>query len=298
MLLRRRSLLGDAVENKVLDLYPSTLPCFSISDLLSKDWSGPQLLLQRSNGDTLEVTFDSDGFAGQESNIETWETGEIKARRVYTSTGAYYEQTDYSLMPTIRESGASDFVRNSSGSGSKVCLKFDLGDYMEIASSTATFNVIHNGTKCSQYIKFKRDSGTTFGLMFVNRNAANEIGFFMFAGTSFSVAGRFQYRIESPAGQAFYSLDTAAADDVDHYVFSTVDITNSTASQKFTNYIDGTEYNTNTQSGTLTPTTLNATHNLTMGTSVTAFRFAGLINQGLFWHNDQSSNRADILSLI
>ena len=282
----------------LLDIYPSTIPCISFNKCLKSDFVGSDFItIVKDDGATYpEDTFSflSDGSLDT-SNILSFlgtDTGLVK-KAVCHNTSDYYEQNTRASMPIIAESG----VMNTDAGG-RIALKYTGTQEMEMPSSTGLFNSVHDGTVCSQIWQFERDSGTTRSYAFVNRPSAGVVGFFVGAGTFFSVANRLSYRIESPAGQAWYSLDSGLTDDNEHTIFSTVDVTNATPSERIVNFIDGTESKTNTQTGTTTPSTANASFNLKMGSTQSGFQYYGNITSGIFFEEDQRSNRLDILTYL
>lgn len=282
----------------LFDVYPSTIPSISFNKCLKASFVGSDFVtVVKDNGTTYPEDifgFNSDGTldtAGILSFLGT-DTGLVK-KAVCHNTSDFYEQNTRANMPIIAEGG----VINLDQLG-RIALKYSITKVMSMPSSLGLFNSVHDGTVCSQIYQFERDSGTTRSYAFVNRPNAGTNGFFVGAGTFFSVANRLSYRVESPAGQAWYSLDTALSDDIGHTIFSTVDVTNATPAERIVNVIDGTEYKTNTQTGVIAPSSANASFNLTMGSIVSGVEFAGNISSGIFFEEDQRANRVDILTYL
>ncbi|TNE75018.1 hypothetical protein EP331_00180 [bacterium] len=293
-----RALMNRNMVEFLFDVYPSTVPSISFNKCLKSSFVGADFItIVKDDGSTYpEDTFGflADGSLDTASILSFLgtDTGLVK-KAVCHNTSDYYEQNTMANMPIIAESGTIN-----TDSGGRIALKYSSTKVMSMPSSLGLFNSIHDGTVCSQVFEFERFSGTTRSYVFVNRPAAGTVGFFVGAGTFFSVANRLSYRIESPAGQAWYSTDSGLTDDNDHTVFSTVDVTNATASERIVNFIDGTESKTNTQTGTTTPSTSNASFNITMGSIVSGFEFVGNISSGIFFEEDQRANRTDILTYL
>jgi hypothetical protein len=285
----------------LLDKYPSTMPFYSLNKCLLTSFIGTACIdVVVNDGDTnptYSYAFGND-LQLPLAQMETDAAGDtmlLKKVRMH-NTSDFFEQNTIANMPIIGEDLGSGWAINRDEKG-KVSAKLTNGRSMNMPSSAGILNRVHNGTICSQLFQLERASGTTRSYAFVNRPSAGTVGFFVALGTFFSVANRLSYRVESPASTAYFTTDTCA-DNVGHTIFSTVDITNATTNQRIINDIDGTVFNSNPTGGSVTPSTIDASFNLTMGSVVSGFEFIGNISTGGWWESDQSSNKADILTYL
>lgn len=258
MIIATHGVVASQIQSFVglLDDYPNAAAAYSVRKLRSA-YTGSAIRVRRSSDNTEQDigfvnnaldTSSLTSFCGSGNGfVTTWYDQSGNARNATQTTAAN--------QPQIVSSGS---VLNIN---SKPSLQFDgSNDRLEVPSSTATFNFIHNGGLAQIANVVKISSSGSNGFMGNNAGASANIGFFwgqdptyapVFVVTS---GGGFPVIADAPQN---------AVSNLQYLFYNEIDADNATASNRGKLYINnGSSYN-NTQ--TTSPSTLNASFNLQIG---------------------------------
>lgn len=295
-----------AVSSLLLDTYSGAAAAYSLRKLRTA-YSGSAIRVRRSS-DNAEQDF---GFV---SNV-------LDTASLLTFCGAgngfvttWYDQSGNARNKT-QTTAANQPQLVSSGSvinvNSKPSIQLDgTNDFMQVASSTATFNALHNGTNSAIFstVKFGNSSNPNAGYVLLDNGgiASASIGISLFYDDR-AVVPRNNVIINyiSRGVQDFFtslnvSADNAITPNVQNLVSVLLDGDNATASQRSKIKINANNDITN---NTLTnaPSASNATYNLTMGRTDVGggiLYMSGNVQEIIIYGSDQSSNQSGINSNI
>ena len=283
----------------LLDDYPTASAAYSLR-LLRTAYTGDAIVVRRSsNNDTLAI-----GFSGGVLDTAAMKTfcgaNNCFVRRFYdqSGNGRDFLQTTAANQPAIITSGT---VLRDNG---EVSLRFDgSNDWMEIPSSTAMFNFIHDGGDATIFSvqRFGSAANPNAVYIFLDNTAAS--------GGNRGVSLFYDDRLSAPRNNAHVVIvgagNTAAAsmavldsippNDIG-LLYNKIDANNATAANRIRGGINGgADYGINIT--TTSPSLLDATFNLTLGATgaVTKASFLlGAVQEIIIYNADQSSNRAAI----
>lgn len=291
-LLSRHALLGNqnVGEDLLFDVYPSTIPSFSLNKCLAKDFIGETAITVTDNITERSYSFGSDGSKPTDSIISDYGSSTVRVKRVYAhNTYNYYEQTTFANMPIISESGS--IIIDSEGN---VSLKFTGAENMEMPSSTSLFNSWHNGDISNLFTQVEKTNASSTLHLLGNRNTSG-------GSTGFAIrvrsSNRFNIQIYSFGNQGvFYQPSSLPADD-SRQIWIDIDADATIAADRSVVFSDGNEFSGNTRTEEVF--TSDANTNMQLGTfdSSTA-RYQGYISCFGGFDSDQSANRLDILSYL
>jgi hypothetical protein len=284
----------------LLDDYPNAEAAYSLR-LLRTAYTGDCIIVRRSNDNALDTI----GFLDNYLDTATMKTfcgaNNCFVSRLYdqSGNGRDFVQATNASQPAIITSGT---VLRDNG---EVSLRFDgSNDWMEIPSSTAMFDFIHDGGDATFFTVQRFGSGANPGAYYTLLNNNGTSG----ANIGFHLA----YNDESPSNdqhQAVISRGVGgfnAATMVENnrippnaigLLYTRFDADNATAANRVKGAINGgTEYGSNTL--TNAPSSSNATHSLTIGAlsnpASRLFPLLGAVQEIIIYNADQSSNRTAI----
>jgi hypothetical protein len=279
-----------AVNNLLLDSFSTAAAAYSFRKL-DKDYAGNCIEVRNATTSrTFTIGFDGeylDTFRLKDSCV----SADCFVRTWYDQSGnnRNFEQTTTANQPKITTSGVLE--RN----GGEVCAVFDgSNDELQVPSSTAMFNFLHNG-----------DNSAVTGVLGIgtSANPAFERTIFSTGGASATV-GVFGYYDDTPDNDRLYLQINRGVDAVltalgaspnnafppqsQNIFIYLIDAGNATAANRIAISVNnGSEGKTNNL--TNAPSTANATNNLSIpGTlfGATPCKYQEII----FWSTDQNSN--------
>jgi len=143
-------------------------------------YSGNCIEVRRSSDNTTSnIGFDANGNLDTAALLTFAGAGNAFVRTWYnqsTGGGLNFEQTTNANQPQIVSSGA--LVTN----GGKVAIRITTTTFMSIASSTTSFNFIHNGGLFTIQSVFQVDAIGSGQRLIANTTATNQAGFILFHG--------------------------------------------------------------------------------------------------------------------
>jgi len=242
----------------LLDLYPNAAAAYSVRKLRAA-YTGSAIRVRRSsNNDEQDIGFTALGALDTSSLTSFCGSGNGFVTRWYDQSGNARNaiQSTAINQPQIVSSGSVINVN------SKPSLQFDgSNDKLEVASSTATFNFIHNGGLAQIANVVKISSSGSNGFIGNNAGASANVGFYW--GQDPTYAPIF---VVTKGGGGFPVIADApqnAVSNLQYLFYNEIDADNATASNRGKLYINnGSSYN-NTQ--TTSPSTSNASFNLQIG---------------------------------
>lgn len=281
----------------MLDAYPTTRPSFSLNKVLQADFIEVDAIVIVED-DGLFYTertyqFQSDGLLplSQISTDLSFNDGLVTKIYCHNAPSIFYEQTTRANMPKIATAGVIE-----TDAAGKTAMLFSGLQSMSIASSTATYKLLHSGTVSSQLFELEQDGTVTQAFFMTGGFISGSVGWSLF-GNNF-VANALHFIIRNPSTTIKVSaLNNPLAANTSGEVFCTLDLTNATAADRCIVHVNGTEYKVNTSGSTATPPDVNSANNMTMGL-FGIFEANGFITSGIFWDDDQSGNRTDILTYL
>jgi len=287
-------LMGAVSGDRLFDAYPTTAPNFWLGNKLKNSFTGDIVLCEKmSDNSTLAFEFEADGSFPSAAIVTFGDGGAVRCRRLYEATGAgtYLDFGTGTQSPLIVDASGNLIVYNS-----LPALRFDGSQHGELASSSTSYNFIHNGLSVGTTLtRCLVDTGATSTDIVNNAPGSSSNGFrIRYQTTDRILTGT--YRIASYSALVFPSSSFPVNTDTD--IFQKWDVGNATNNQKLKVKINTTEYATNTQSNA--PNTGNATYNLTVGASADFKNneFNGLFVGFLVWDEDLYANETDIKSYL
>jgi hypothetical protein len=282
----------------LLDIYTGAIGAWSLIKLRTA-YIGNCIKVRRSSDNTsLDIGFIND-YLDTASLLSFVGVGDGFVSIWYDQSGNGYnfEQPTLDYQPKIVNAG-SLLTKNS-----KPTVVFDgLSDYMSIPSSLSSFSFLHKtGKSFISTVGYNRVANEGFILCNNNGTSAN-IGYLL---TTFTTGDIRNFTTNGVAGlsNATVSNQTNTAPLTTNSLFLINDETdngNATASQRSKIYVNnGNALSLNTL--TNTPSTANATADLTIGSKSGSAKFAyfdGGISQLIIYNTAQSSNRTGITTAI
>ena len=286
----------------LLDSFPGATAAYSLR-LLRTDYTGNALTITKDNGDTTLIGF-SNGYldtAAMKTFCGTAAGDSCRVRRLFDQSGnaRNFTQTDFASQPLIMADGV---VLRDNG---EISLRFNgSNNWMEIPSSTAMFNFMHNGGDATIF------SVQRFG------NVSNPNAFYNIldncegATANIGISTGYDDRAVVPRNNTNFTsiqrgvlgastavaIVEAIAPNVIGLLYSKIDADNATAANRIRGGFNGSaDYGNNTL--TNAPSASNATFNLTLGATGAATKagfLLGAVQEFIIYNADQSTNRAAI----
>jgi hypothetical protein len=293
-----------AAAGLLLDSFPGAAAAYSLRKL-DKDYAGDAIVVRRSsNNDTLVIGFSGGVLdtAALKTFCGTGATDTCFVRRLYdqSGNGRNFVQTTSANQPRILTSGV---INREAGTPAMV---FNgTSHWMDIPSSTAMFNFVHNGDDATifsvQRFGSTSDPNAAYVLLDNCGTSAINIGVSFFYDDRLSVSRNNSHVQSINRGVGGEGAATSSTNDVITpnaigLSYNKYDADNATAANRARGGFNGSaDYGSNTL--TNTPSTSNATFNLTLGatSAVTKALFLiGAVQEIIIYNADQSSNRAAI----
>jgi len=286
----------------LLDDYPNAAAAYSLR-LLRTGYTGDALTVTKDNGDTTLIGF-SGGYldtAAMKTFCGTAAGDSCRVRRLFdqSGNGRNFAQDTFARQPLIMVNGV---VLRDNGD---VSLRFGSGIWMDVPSSTAMFNFVHDGGDATffsvQRFGVSGNPNAIYILLDNSAAASANVGFVYNYEDRTSVSKNDAHElviVKGTTGQfpIFFSEQNTITPNVINLLYMRVDADNATAANRAKGgYNSGAEYGNNTQ--TQTVSTANATFNLTLGAtgSVTKAAFLiGAVQELIIYNSDQSANRTAI----
>jgi len=285
----------------LLDSFPNAAAAYSLR-LLRTGYTGDAIVVRRSsNNDTLSIGFSGGVFdtVALKNFCGTGATDTCFVRRLFdqSGNGRNFVQTTSANQPRVLTSGV---VNRDNGQPSII---FDgTNDWMDVPSSTAMFNYLHDGTTSTIFgvARFGR-TGDTLGeySFYDNMNTdANFRGACLFYVDTLQGERKF-LRGRVSAGSSVINAQMNANDIITPFalqlIYSRIDADNATAADRLEIAVNaGTAVKLNINTGAVSGS--NAGYNMTIGASAnTRVRpLRGALNELIFYNADQSTNRTAI----
>ncbi len=288
------------LSNRLLDDYPSAAAAFSVR-LLDNDYGGSCIRVRRASDNTeQDIGFTSSGnlntsalatfCTGTNGFIRTWYDQSGNARNA--------TQTTTASQPKIYDSSTGVVLLNSKPA-------FDhASQFLTIASSTTTFNALHNGTTTAVFLVAAagKVSDPNAAYAYCGNSAAASAGNGMWIAyedrTIVPANNAARIGVFNSAGSGNGPVIQTVADKItpntQTLVTTLFDADNATAANRGLQAINGSAtFGTNTQ--TRTPTTNNAAYNFQIGAGGNnSFTLTGYFQEMIIYLSDQSSNRSGI----
>jgi hypothetical protein len=301
--MNRRRGGASGVVDKVLDVITATVPCASSADALMTGSPHETFLLKRNAGlnDTKEFKIDEKyGYEITEEEMKIWADGDqiLVQRLIAPNTGNYYEQTNIANMPVLLFAdplAGNQSVLNRDSLG-RVSLWSDGNRAMSMPGSVGLFNLLTNGTHCSQFFGLQHDVIATPSYYMWNRPASGTVGVFGGVGRYFSNNNTVSMRVASPVNHEYYTRDISTAPNVGQKILTTINLNNATTADKIITVVNGTTYKSNIVSTTLPPSTSNASFDMNILSNLTSFKYYGSACHWLFFNEQHDYN--EVTNLI
>jgi hypothetical protein len=286
--------------NLLLDSFENGHAAYSLRKL-DKDYSGSCITVRKTSGDTLNV-----GFVGNfidTAAIKTFggaDTAFVSRWHDQSGNGYHLIQDTTGLRPWIYDGSALHYF------GDRLAISF-VRNYLYVPSSTALFNILHNGTTTSTAIVARAgvvsSPDSVYSYMGTAYNSA-QIGMLVNYDDRPSIPFNNAYvsAVQSGvSGQLSMSNIQANAitPNAKALIFINNDADNTTLANRQNAYVsNGTIINTNTRS--LAVTASNATFDFAIGRAVgpTQPNFVGSFYELVIWNADRSGNRTAIQNNI
>jgi hypothetical protein len=292
-----------ALSTLLLDLYPSH-SAWGLSKLRTS-YSGSAIRIRRSS-DNVETDI---GFSGVDLDTAAISSfvGSDSAfvRTIYDQEGSnHFTQTTPGNQPRIVNAGT---LETDNG---KPAIRFVAGSshHMTVASSTALFNFLHDGSVLnfiSVVCRAGLSSNPNALYFVVDNNALNAnnngavLAYDDRAAVGANDALRFDVGTTTTGSVVNINSDNQWTPNEQKLISIRNDLTNATAANRsFINFNAGADINPNAATGVVNSG--NAPFNLTIGRRASAAQFPldGYIQQIVLWDSDQTANRATIEDLI
>lgn len=259
---------------------------WSVGRRLRSAYTGPIIRVRRSS-DNVEQDFSGSGASGavDASAVAAFcGAGDGFLTTIYdqSGNGRNFTQSTTAVQPQVVSSGGA-VTENG-----RLCAAFDAAvssRRMSVASSTATYNFLHNGT-----------SSTLYGVQRVNNLAA--VGFLVSNSTfttdpgvtlRFSAAEQLQLFVRNTSTLSVNSTKTPAL--AYNTLTVLVDADNATAASRESGWLDGAAM-AGSNASTDAVTANNANNNLFLGAASNASSFFdGRFCEMAMWSQDQTASR-------
>jgi hypothetical protein len=286
-----------AAAGLLLDDYPNAAAAYSLRKLRTA-YTGSAIRVRRSNDNSeQDIGFTAGGdldtaslktFVGANNGfVTTWYNQGDSASLNFTQSTA-------ASQPRIINAGTID-IKNGYPS-----IFFDgSNDFMDVASSTATYSFLHKTGQKALFIVTQQGTASNPNIahLILNNNAGsvNNAGYGLYYDDRASVS-------RNNAIVCQVGVTNSANVVIDYFtpnqlnlLTNLLDNNNSTASLRNSLYYNGAnliQLNTNTSS----PSTGNALNNMRMGrqSNATTFSMLGYMSEIIIYPSDQSSNRTGI----
>jgi len=280
----------------LLDDYPNAEGAYSLR-LLRTAYTGDAIMVRRSSdSDSLAIGFSGGVLdtAAMKTFCGTGATDTCFVRRLYdqSSNARDFVQTTSANQPRILTSGV---INREAGTPAMV---FNgTSHWMDIPSSTAMFNFIHNGDDATIFSvqRFGNSANPNTAYVFLDNNGTSggNVGVTFFYDDRTSASRNDGHVTFSGAG-GITILNTITP-NVINLIYNKYDFDNATAANRVRGGINGSaDYGNNTT--TTAPSAANAAFNLTLGAtggSKSVF-LLGAVQEIIIYNTDQSTNRTAI----
>jgi hypothetical protein len=292
-----------AAAGLLLDDYPTAEAAYSLR-LLRTAYTGDAIMVRRSSdNDSLAIGFSGGVLdtAAMKTFCGTGATDTCFVQRWFDQSGNArdFVQTTSANQPIVLTSGV---INREAGTPAIV---FDgTNDWMEVPSSTATFNFMHNGADATLFSvqRFGSISDPNALYVFLNNNAFNtaNIGAAVFYDDRNSVSRNNNHIVSvtrGVSGQGAAAIfEESITPNIIQILYNKIDADNATAANRVRGGVNaGSDYGNNTL--TNAPSASNATFNITLGgfggTSKALF-LLGAVQELIIYNADQSTNRTAI----
>lgn len=273
----------------LLDSFPSAAAAYS-TRLLRLAYSGNCIRVRRSN-DNAEQDIGFDLFGNlDESALTTFvgaNNGFVTTFYDQSGNGRDATQTTAANQPRIVNSGVVDKMNN------RPALIFDgSNDVLTVASSTATFNFLHNGTESAVVFVGNADTSGGLGYFGNNAGASANVGFQSGQDTTYAP---YVFISRGSSGQivAYAQSANNTITASTFMLYADIDADNSTAANRAKLYINNNASVDNTF--TTVVTTANASFNFQIGAAGNnALVLDGSVQELVLYQTNQTTNRAGI----
>jgi hypothetical protein len=290
----RPMVVAAPVAGFLLDDYPTGGAAYSLRQV--KTGATRSVRLRRSNDNT-ESDFGFDGTGELDTAaIKTW----VGASNAFVTS--FYNQNGDSLHFTQSTAASQPRLVNAGvieRRNGKPSLFFDgSNDFMTVASSTASFNYLHQSGQAFVSVVAQSNSSSAAGVYLSNSNGSTQVGILLY---SYATA-RFESVISRAASGQNTSVNASANNAFTagslFLLINELDNNNATASQRNKIYHNGGSVIANNAS-TNAPSTANATNIMQLGRrNNNDLYLGGYISEVITWNSNQSSNRTGIESNI
>jgi hypothetical protein len=293
-----------AAASLLLDSFPTASAAYSLR-LLRTAYTGDAIMVRRSSdNDSLAIGFSGGVLdtAAMKTFCGTGATDTCFVRRLYdqSGNGRNFAQTTSANQPRILTSGV---INREAGTPAMV---FDgTNDWMEIPSSTAMLNFIHDGSYATffsvQRFGSVSDPNAVYTLLDNTGSAGANTGFWLNYDDRVIFSTNNAHRIFVTRGNVAGGAVSLFENDkvtpnVPSLLYTLVDADNATAVDRARGGFNGSaDYGNNTL--TNAPSTSNATFNLTLGAlgaATKALFLLGAVQELVIYNADQSTNRTAI----
>lgn len=292
--------LRPVIGNRLLDDYPGAAAAYSVR-LLDKDYTGFCMRVRRASDNTEEdigFTVAGDLNTSALATFCTGTNGFVRTWYDQSGNARNATQTTTSNQPKIYDSSTGVVLLNSTPALDHA------SQFLTIASSTSTFNALHNGTTTAVFLVAAagKVSDPNAAYAYCGNSAAASAGNGMWIAyedrTIVPANNAARIGVFNSAGGGNGPVIQTVADKItpntQTLVTTLFDADNATAANRGLQAINGSAtFGTNTQ--TRTPTTSNAAYDFQIGAGGNnSFTLTGYYQELVIYLSDQSTNRSGI----
>ena len=281
-----------------LDTYSGAAAAYSAARRLSSTYTGALIRVRRSSDNTeQDIGYDSNNVLDESALTTFVGAGNGFVVKWYDQSGNNKDasQSTAADQPRIVLSGTIETLN------SKPCLYHD-SDFLEVASSTSTFNFLHNGTSSAliNVLSIGTTSNPSVEVSFIrNSGGSSTVGVLMYyddIGQNNSIVTQINRGVGGDLAAFNQSADGSFTPNQQNLLFAKFDADNATAANRsIMNVNNGTDIKNNSLSST--PSSSDASNNLYIGSGLFG-TFQGKHQELIIYGSDQTSNQSGIQSNI
>lgn len=281
-------LMGDSGFRGALDTLTTGLEsAWSVGRRLRSAYTGAIIRVRRSS-DNVEQDFSGSGASGavDASAVAAFcGAGDGFLATIYDQSGnaRNYTQSSTTLQPRVVASGVAETMNGYLSA--RFIAASSLG--MSVASSTALYNFLHNGTSSTLY--FVCSANDTAAFKTITRNATGTGPGIMWFITTTEGA---YLQVDNGTATASVLHNTGSEFTGAQLFTNLIDADNGTAGLRSTMWKNGTQLTLTPNTNTAAVSSSNAPGNFTLGIQASGGNgFDGLISEFVVWSTDRSANR-------
>lgn len=279
-------LMGNSFSGALDSLGTGMESAWSVGRRLRAGYSGPVIRVRRSS-DNAEQDFSGSGANGAVSASAVAAfcgAGDGFLATIYDQSGnaRNYTQSSTTLQPRVVASGVAETMNGYLSA--RFIAASSLG--MSVASSTALYNFLHNGTSSTLYFVCSANDTAAFKTITRNQTSTNPGMMWFISNTE----GAY-FQVESGSGTPV--LHNTGVGFTGAQLFTNlIDADNATAGLRSTMWRNGTQLTLTPNTNTAAVSSGNAAGNFTLGIQASGGNgFDGLISEFVVWSTDRSANR-------